>query len=63
MLEDGARLFGRRSPITRATVDKYTENIAVEAKPIEKELGFVPQYDLATGWRETVQEMRRTGEL
>jgi len=63
VLEDGARYFGHRSPITRATVDKYTEDIAVESKRIQKELGFVPQYDLETGWRETIQEMRKTGEL
>ena len=50
---------GRRSPIERATIDKYTEDIAVESKRIEKELGFIPQYDLETGWRETIQEMPR----
>ena len=58
MLEDGARLIGRRSSITRATVDKYTEDVAVESKRIQKELGFVPQYDLKTGWEETIREMR-----
>ena len=63
VLEDGARLFGHRSPITRATVDKYTEDVAVESKRIEKELGFIPQYDLETGWKETIQEMRKTGQL
>ena len=63
MLEDGARLIGRRSSITRATVDKYTEDIAVDSSLIQKQLGFVPQYDLSAGWREVVQEMRRMGEL
>jgi len=63
LFEDGARLLGRRSPIERATIDKYTEDIAVESKRIEKELGFIPQYDLETGWRETIQEMRKTGQL
>ena len=58
MLEDGARFFGRHSPITRATVDKYTEDIAVSSERIQKELEFMPQYDLETGWRETIQEMR-----
>lgn len=51
MLEDAMRLIGRRSPITRSTIDKYTEDIAVEGKRIQDELGFVPQYDLAAGWR------------
>jgi hypothetical protein len=44
-------------------IDKYTEDIAVDGSLIQKELGFVPQYDLSTGWREVVQEMRQSGEL
>jgi len=48
-------LIGRRSPVNRATIDKYTEEIAVEGQRIQNELGFVPQYDLAAGWRETVR--------
>jgi len=62
-LEDAARLVGRRSPVTRATIDKYTEDIAVSSERFQAELGFVPQYDLAAGWRETIQEMRRSGDL
>ena len=49
--------------VTRAMIDKYTEDIAVDGSLIQKELGFVPQYDLSAGWSETVQEMRRMGEL
>ena len=41
-------------------IDKYTEDIAVDGSLIQKELGFVPQYDLKAGWEETVQEMRKT---
>jgi nucleoside-diphosphate-sugar epimerase len=63
LFEDGARIFGRRSPVPRATIDKYTEDIAVDSQRIQTELGFVPQYDLAAGWKETVDEMRRNGEL
>lgn len=63
ILEDAARLAGRNSPIARATVDKYTEDIAVSSRRIQAELGFVPQYDLVTGWRATIQEMRSVGEL
>jgi nucleoside-diphosphate-sugar epimerase len=63
ILEDGARLCGLRSPIVRATIDKYTEDIAVESARIQKELGFVPQYDLDTGWREAIREMRERGIL
>ena len=40
-------------------LDKYTEDIAVDGSLIQKELGFVPQYDLKTGWEETVKEMPR----
>jgi UDP-glucose 4-epimerase len=63
MLEDVGRLIGRQLPIGRATIDKYTEDVAVSSQRIQTELGFVPQFDLATGWRETVQAMRRRGEL
>jgi len=31
IMEDAMRLIGRHSPINRATIDKYTEDIAVEA--------------------------------
>ena len=44
-------------------IDKYTEDIAVDGSLIQKERGFVPQYDLKTGWEETIKEMRRSGEL
>jgi UDP-glucose 4-epimerase len=61
--EDGARVFGLSSPIVRATIDKYIEDVAVDSQRICAEIGFVPQYDLASGWRETVAEMRCSGEL
>ena len=63
VLEDVVRMAGRKSPIGRATVDKYTEDIAVSSQRIQAELGFVPQFDLAKGWQETVQEMRQAGDL
>ncbi len=63
VLEDGARLFGFRSPIVRATVDKYAEDVAVDGTRFCARLGFVPRYDLAAGWRETVAEMRQAGDL
>jgi nucleoside-diphosphate-sugar epimerase len=63
VMEDTLRLVGRKSPIGRATIDKYTEDIAVSSQRIQTELGFQPQYDLRSGWQETVQEMRRMGEL
>jgi len=63
LLEDAARVIGRQSPIVRATIDKYTEDIAVSGDKIRRLLGFVPQYDLESGWRETVDDMRQAGEL
>ena len=69
IIEDAMRLIGRHSPIGRATIDKYTEDIAVEGKRIQAELGFVPQYDLNAGWREVLKtdpaslgELRRAGD-
>jgi nucleoside-diphosphate-sugar epimerase len=45
-------------PITKAIIDKYTEDIAVDGSLIKRELGFVPEYDLKTGWEETIREMQ-----
>ena len=58
VLEDAGRMIGFKSPVGQATIDKYTEDIAVDGSLIQKELGFVLQYDLKTGWEETVEEMR-----
>ena len=46
------------SPVTRVIIDKYTEDIAVDGSLIQKELGFIPQYDLKAGWEETIREMQ-----
>jgi len=35
----------------------------VDGKRLQHELGFVPQYDLSAGWRETVREMQAVGDL
>jgi len=59
LIEKGSHAIGLKSPITRAIIDKYTEDIAVDGSLIQKELGFVPQYDLKTGWEETIREMPR----
>jgi len=50
-------------PVTKAIIDKYTEDIAVDGSLIQKELGFMPQYDLKTGWEETIREMQACGAL
>ncbi len=63
LIEKGSHTIGIKPPITRAIIDKYTEDIAVSSHRIQNELGFKPQYDLRSGWQETVQEMRRMGQL
>ncbi len=44
--------------VTPGMIDKYTEDIAVDGSLIQRELGFMPQYDLKAGWEETIREMR-----
>lgn len=56
-------LVGRRSPVTRDMVAKYIEDVAVDASLIQRELGFVPKYDLLTGWTETIRQMRQAGDI
>lgn len=63
LVEDLFGLVGRRAPIKRATLDKYTEDVAVSGERLQAELGFIPAYDLRQGWAETVTDMRRAGEL
>ena len=60
VLEDSARLFGCKFPIGRGTIDKYTEDVAVDSQRIRRELGFVPKYDLVEGWREVKDRDRRS---
>jgi nucleoside-diphosphate-sugar epimerase len=62
-VEGGFHMFGLRSPVTPEMLDKYTEDIAVIGSRIQNELRFRPQYDLRTGWAETIGEMRRIGHL
>jgi len=63
LLDKTGGSLGLNLPAIGAMIDKYTEDIAVAGSLIQKELGFVPQYDLKTGWEETIKEMRHSGEL
>jgi len=63
ILEDGALAFRMQSPITRATVDKYTEDVAVDSHRFCMVTRFSPRYDLKSGWRETIEEIRQAGDL
>jgi len=62
-VEKSGHAVGLKPPPFRAMINKYTEDIAVDGGLIQKEIGFVPQYDLKTGWQETIREMRLSGEL
>jgi nucleoside-diphosphate-sugar epimerase len=57
MVEKGSRSMGLKPPVTQDMIDKYTEDIAVDGSLIQNELGFVPRYDIKTGWDETIREM------
>jgi nucleoside-diphosphate-sugar epimerase len=63
LAEDMARAIGRHSPIGRTAIEKFLEDVAVDGRRIQAELGFRPKYDLATGWRETIEGMRQAGEI
>ena len=63
LIEKGSYAIGFKPPVTRDIIDKYTEGIDVDGSLIQKEFGFMPQYDLNTGWKETIEEMRARGEL
>jgi UDP-glucose 4-epimerase len=58
ILEDLATFCSLESSVTRSSIDKYTEDIAVESKRIQTELGFIPKYDLSAGWADTIKELR-----
>ena len=58
LIETGIRAVGLKPPVTREMLDKYTEDIAVDGSLFQKEIGFVPQYDLKTGWEENIRAMR-----
>lgn len=48
-------------PIGRSTLDKYLEDSAISSDRIQQELDYHPDYDLKTGWEETIEEMRQQG--
>jgi len=58
IVETGIRCIGLKPRVTKAIIDKYTEDIAVDGSLIQTELGFLPQYDLNVGWEDTIREMR-----
>ena len=60
-MESGIRVAGFKLPVMVEMMDKYTEDIAVAGSLFQKKIGFMPQYDLKAGWKETILEMRQVG--
>jgi UDP-glucose 4-epimerase len=58
-----APLVRRPAPLTRVMIDKYLEDAAVDSSRVRRDLGFAPGVDLASGWRDAVEGLRRTGDL
>lgn len=44
-------------------LNKYLEDVAVEATQIQEELGFCPRFDLEHGWATTIERMRQAALL
>jgi nucleoside-diphosphate-sugar epimerase len=61
--EGVCRLVARTPPVTQATLQKYTEDVAVSGERIKSVLGFQPQWALLDGWRETIAQMKQQGRL
>jgi nucleoside-diphosphate-sugar epimerase len=56
-VETLARVAHVRPPVTRALLEKYLEDVAVRGEKIQRELGFVPAFDLARGWADAVSTL------
>lgn len=52
---------GRRVPLTRRTLGKYLEDVAVDGTLMQRELGFDPRMTLELGWRDVMQAVARPG--
>lgn len=50
-------LLGRSAPIGPYLVDKLTEDVAVQADRIQRELGFSPEVNLEKGWKVTADAL------
>ena len=53
------RVSGLRLPITSDALDKYLEDVAIDATRIQRVLGFAPAIDFDTGWRDTMAAIGR----
>lgn len=58
LIERFGQTAGLNLPAISAMIDKYNEDVAVEARLIQTELGFSARYGLQDGWNETISEMQ-----
>lgn len=58
LVQAAGKIAGQEFGLWRSTLDKYMEDVAVDGTLIQRELGFVPQFDLTNGWNATVREMQ-----
>jgi len=57
--EDLANRWGQPAPIQRVTVDKYTEDVAIDGQRIQTRARVLPPaFDLAAGWQDALRTMR-----
>jgi UDP-glucose 4-epimerase len=63
LVEHASRRAGLTPPVTRAAIDKYTEEVLVDASRIRHELGFEARTGLAEGWRDAVEGLRARGVI
>lgn len=63
IIDIGEKALGLRPSGFRSALDKYAEDMAIDGQKIQDQIGFRPEYDLLSGWKETVEEMRAGGEL
>lgn len=56
LAEQAGRRLRPSMPPLETMVAKYLENVVVDGSLIQKTLDFRPEYDLETGWRETVAQ-------
>jgi UDP-glucose 4-epimerase len=63
ILDYTSHFFNVNLPINMDIIDKYTEDVAVDSQLIRTQLGFETRYDLISGLKETVLEMKKNDLL
>jgi nucleoside-diphosphate-sugar epimerase len=61
--DGAARLLPNSRPALAAALDKYTEDVRVDSRRIQQELGFAPRHGLREGWADAIARMRQSGRV